>query len=273
MRVVLVALAVVPNALADTGSWSASAGLQYGGPSGWVQVRENRVAGSRLGYGNDLGVSCIPAEDLTLRHETGDSGYWEFSFHNYSVAGTAVPQSDIYFNGTTLEAGKPVSADTQFPDFLRFSVVAGRHLAVVGGTLSGELGFDYTALNFRLAGTVASGSAGHESKEDFVTQELPVPLAGVGLSHPLGGGWRIVSGMRLGYLPWVNSLRHEGGVVRITQAEIEVRGGLSYDFTSDASLSGEFFYSYFSQHEESGEDGNAILLETRGARIELAYRF
>lgn len=263
------------TARADPGAWTFSAGLQDGSPSGWVQVRENDIAGSRLGFRGDLGVSRIPSEDLTLHYDAGDGGYWEFRLRNYSVEGTAVPGSEVYFNGSTLEAGRPLSADTRFPDYLQFSAVAGRRLASFGdgGVLSGELGLDYTALNFRLAGTVTATSAGQETKEDFVTQELPVPIAGLGLSRPLGAGWRFVSGLRLGYLPWSDSLRHEGGVVRLTQAEAELRGGLRCDFTPHASVSGQLFYSYFSQHEQSGEDDNDILLEVRGVRVEFAYRF
>jgi hypothetical protein len=64
---------------------------------------------------------------------------------------------------------------------------------------------------------LAPGSTGDEMKEDFVTQELPIPLLGVALDYPFTDRLHLISSLNGAYLPRVNSLRKEGGEVTLTQ--------------------------------------------------------
>jgi hypothetical protein len=52
----LVSVLVLPSRAATGQPWSLAFGVAEGVPSGWTQVRENSVEGSRLGYRDDLGV-------------------------------------------------------------------------------------------------------------------------------------------------------------------------------------------------------------------------
>lgn len=271
----LVGAPVLPCQAATGQLWSLALGVSDGAPSGWVQVRENSIVGSRLGYQDDLGVSHVPAQTITLRRHLSEDGYWQLSLQNLTLQGTAIPSHDVYFNGTTLPAGRPLSATTRFPDFVALEVLRGFSLSRFGngGQLSGELGARYTALTFYMSGTIAPNSVGHETKEDFVTQELPIPAAGIRLQYPLSDSLWLTSGFSLAYLPWLNSLRHEGGVVRLRQLEDRLEGGIRYSVTSALSLHALVYYSYFSQHERSAEDDNSILLERRGVELEVQYLF
>lgn len=259
---------------ADSASWTASVGIEAGTPGGWVQVRENAIQGTRLDFHQDLGVSHITSQDMTLRYAPDDSDFWAFTLKSYTLDGTAVPMHDVYYNGTTLEAGKGLSATTHLPDYLQLDALRGWRITDSSGadrTLA--LGLTYTAINFYVDGSVAANSVGHETKEDFVTQELPVLLAAVGVRQPLGRGWSVDSSLDLAYLPWINSLRREGGVVRLTQSRLDLTAELSNAVTRNFSFTLSVYYRYYHQHEQSGEDDNDILLSTRGLRIEAAYRF
>ncbi|HET7651234.1 MAG TPA: hypothetical protein VFL15_11100 [Gammaproteobacteria bacterium] len=271
----IVGATVLPCRAATGQPWSLAFGVADGVTSGWVQVRENSIAGSRLGFQNDLGVSHAPAQRLTLQHLLNDAGYWQVSLQSLTLQGTAIPSHDVYFNGTTLLAGKPLSSTTRFPDFVALEVLRGFPLFTFenGGRLNGELGARYTALTFYMAGTIASNSVGHETKEDFVTQELPIPAAAVRLRYPLSDLLSLISGASVAYLPWLNSLRHEGGVVRLRQLEDRLEGGMSYAVSSTFKVNATAYYSYFSQHERSEEDDNTILLESRGVELQVQYLF
>ena len=159
--------------------WTLIAGIEAGQPSGWVQVRENSILGSRLGYQRDLGVSRVPSEDLSLQYAMDAQDFWRFTLKSYRFKGSAIPANNVQYNGTTLAAGHPLSATTHFPDYMQFSALRSWRMQGpdnlsfwCGGGLS------YTAITFYLNGTVTANSVGHETKEDFVTQELPVPMAG-----------------------------------------------------------------------------------------------
>lgn len=264
---------ILPSRAADN-PWTLVAGIESGQPSGWVQVRENSIQGSRLGYQHDLGVSRVPSEDLSLQYAMDSQDFWRFTLKSLSFNGSAVPANDVQYNGTTLAAGHPLSATTHFPDYMQFSALRGWRMHGpdnlsfwCGGGLS------YTAITFYLDGTITANSVGHETKEDFVTQELPVPMVAIGFSKPLADGWSVVSSLDVAFLPWVNSLRHEGDVVRLNQAQMDLTAGLHHAVTRDAGLTLSAYYRYYHQHEQSGEDDNNLLFETRGLRIEADYHF
>lgn len=260
---------------AYAGPWSIAFSLQEGVPAGWVQVRENSIDGSRLGFRDDLGVNRVPVQEIAIRYQQDTDNYWLSALQNFVVKGTAVPASDVTFNGTTLQAGMPLSATTGFPDFLRVSFLRGHRLAVYanGAVLDGELGLSYVALTFHVSGTESPASVGHETKEDFVTQELPTPTFGLRMRWPLRHRLAMVSRVEIAYLPWVNSRRREGGDVRLQQRNTELDIGLRYEVTPDVAVAGEGYYRFFHQHERSTEDENNILLETHGLKLEVDYRF
>ena len=122
----MLALADCPAAKA--GPWSITFSVEEGVPAGWVQVRENNVAGSRLGFQDDLGVDRAPVQELSLKYRQDPANYWLSTLQSFTLKGTAVPANDVYYNGTTLQAGMPLSATTGFPDFVRASILRGHRL-------------------------------------------------------------------------------------------------------------------------------------------------
>ena len=83
-------------------------------------------------------------------------------------------------------------------------------------------------------------------------------------------GSRTVDG---GFLPEVDSLRTEGGTVKLAQAHADVFAGVRYAITPHLFADGGYTYTYFSQLERSGEDNNKILYLAHAFGFGLTYRF
>lgn len=122
-------------------------------------------------------------------------------------------------------------------------------------------------------GTLTANSVGRETKEDFVTQELPIPMLGVRLDEPINDRLHFIATLDAAYLPRVNSLRTEGGEVKLAQSNLDATLGLDYTLTRSLHLAGGYYFSYLKQDEQSHEDGNRILLKDNAAEIGLAHTF
>jgi hypothetical protein len=254
--------------------WEIAVEARGGVPSGAVQVRENSVAGTRLTLGSGLDVHALWAAGIELDYRPDVRTRLSMELTSFGLSGTVTPTQDIYFNGTTLAAGSPLTTATTFPHYLAATFTFARRVARIGaGDLSATAGFSFVALTFVLHGTLAPGSATRETQEDFVTQELPVPELGVEYHAPLAR--RMTLDLRLtgGWLPWVNSLRKEGGVVTITQTAVQLATGVRYDITPALGVTGTARLSSFSQNEQSGEDGNQFAMRAVTVGVGLAQRF
>jgi opacity protein-like surface antigen len=182
--------------------------------------------------------------------------------------------NDVLFNGATLAGGSTLITRTHFPHFMRVTLTGERRLASIGGrgTLSGNAGFTFVLLTFELQGTLAPNTAGRETKEDFVTQELPVPLVGLRLEYPLARRVSVVSAVDGGFLPWVNSLRSEGGTVSLKQSHVDLALGLAYALTRSLQLDVGYRGTRFAQFERSHEDGNDIRFGEDAVRVGMVWR-
>lgn len=266
------AIAASPADAARPSRWSLS--LENGRPSGWVQVRENAIDGTRLHFADDLNVRRLSGIELAARKTLGARGQWHLALASYTLDGHTVLAQPVDFNGTTIAAGALRTA-TGFPHFLRFDTSWWRRLAGSAGgpSLWGSVGLTFMMLNFRLHGTVAPNSAGTETKEDFDTQELPVPVLGLHVRYPLGRGWRLTASGQAGHLPWVNSLRREGGIVRLAQTDVDAAVGFETQLTAGWRFGVAAFSRNYAQHERSREDGNVIHLRDQGLRIGISHPF
>ena len=267
------ALCIAAPALAEH-PWRWTVSLEDSRPAGWVQVRENAVQGTRLHFSDDLNARRLGGIRIGARKALSARAQWHLSLTSQTLNGSTVLTSPVYFNGTTIAAG-PLRTATGFPHFLRFDTSWWRRLAgsAGGAELYGSAGLTFMMLNFRLHGTVAANSAGTETKEDFDTQELPVPMLGLHLKYPLGRGLSLTASGEAGHLPWINSLRREGGIVRLTQTNAQLSVGLNRQLAQDWQLSVAAFTRNYSQHERSFEDGNNIHLRDRGLLIGIGHRF
>ncbi len=252
--------------------WEISLAGQIGVPSGYIKVGENRgvdVPGTRLRF-QDLGLDLSGAAELKVGYHLTPRDTLRFSLLTFFLDGTTTLERDIFYNGVAFGRG---TLDSNFT-FPRFTLTYERELLPLGegGNLSGTAGLTYVSLNAVLRGTGPLGVR-QKSPEDFFRQELPVPLLGLRADYPLAPRLRLTASLAGGFLPWVDSLRTEGGTVRLTQAHVDGYAGLSYALTPAVSLEGGYRYTYFSQHERSHEDDNLFVLSDHAVVLGVAYRF
>jgi len=254
--------------------WETSLKVQLSHPFGYVQVGENQYQGDRLTF-HDLGVDLMEAVDLGLRYHFTPEDALHVSFQMLFLNGSTTLTRDVFFNGTKLEGGTTLDTTTNFPDFFRITAMYERYLLPFGdrGTFIGRAGMTFVGLNFRLQGTIAPGSPGHETKEDFITQELPVPMLGFRFDYPTSDRVTLFASLDGGYLPWINSGRSEGGTVRLTQSQLDALAGVRYAVLDSLSLEAGAQISYYLQHELSHEDDNFIQLSTVGGFLGVRYTF
>jgi hypothetical protein len=142
-----------------------------------------------------------------------------------------------------------------------------------GGHLLGDVGATYVLLEYRLNGTLSPLSVGSERKEDFLTQELPVPMLAFSFEQPLAKRIDLVGSVLGGYLPKVDSLRSEGGTVYLGQSHADAALRLRYHLTPDLTLEGGYGFHYFTQRETSREDGNDFRMWNNDLTVRIGYRF
>lgn len=254
--------------------WQLAAGGEVGDVGGWVQVRENAIEGTRLHLHDDLGVQHMQTLTLRAWRPLSDVSELHLGFATHRLDGSTTLAAPVYFNGTTVAPGR-LATVTHFQDFLALDAAYWRRLVDFGdgGRLWGSLGATFVLLNFRLDGTIAADSVGHELKEDFYVQELPVPVLGLHLRYPLTDALDLTADVSAGRLPWVNSLRTEGGEVRLAQTDEEEALGLAYRLAERWRVDAHVFHRYLAQDERSREDGNVIRLRSTGVGLQAACRF
>ena len=264
---------IAAPARADTG-WDIALDAEYGSPSGWVQVRENEIEGTRLHIDDDLDVNHMPTLRFRADKAFSDVSELHLEASASMLDGGATIDAPVNFNGATIAPGR-LDTITHFQDFLAFDVAYWRRFYRFdnGGTFWGSAGLTYVLLNFRLQGTIAANSAGDELKEDFYVQEVPVPVFGLHLRYPLGSSWQLLGDVSVGRLPWVDSHHSEGGEVRIAQSNQDASIGVEYAFAGQWRAGAYLFHSYFAQDERSHEDGNAIRLTSNGLGVSIKYAF
>jgi hypothetical protein len=254
--------------------WHLTLAAEQGWAGGWIRVRENDVPATRLRLNDDLGVDHMRSLRLLAWTPLGEAGELHLGLATHRLDGSAQFAAPVYFNGTKVAPGR-LDTVTHFQDFIELDASYWRHLADLGsgGSLWGSLGARYVMLNFKLNGTVAADSPGHELKEDFYVQELPVPMLGLHLRYPLGDTLQLTADASWGRLPWVNSLRTEGGEVRLAQTDSEEQVALAYRWNPHWQFTAYAFHTEFAQDERSREDGNTVYLHDSGVGVSAEYAF
>jgi hypothetical protein len=268
-------LAASTVAADDLPRWQAAASVQLGYPGGYVQVGENQYAGDRLTFHHDLGVDLLEILNLDVGYHLTPRDSFHAALQMFFLDGSTTLPTDVFFNGAKLQAGTTLNTATNFPDFFRATATYERQLLTIRdrATLSASAGLTFVYLNFVIHGTLAPDTPGRETKEDFQTQELPIPLLGLRFDDPLTGQLGFFATLDGGYLPWVDSLRTEGGTVNLTQSQADATAGLSYTLSPSLSLKAACAYTYIFQHEKSHEDDNLFNLSSVGLLLGATYRF
>lgn len=268
----LACTAAGPVAAQQAWTWSIEYGVAR--PTGWVRVRENSIPGTRLSLARDLGLRAATDLELRLRRRVG-AGAVSLRIDATTLHASTRLDRDVVFNGSTLQSGTVLRTRVGPTDFLRVVLDYSHPLTRIGkrGTLLGRVGLDATFLEFRLRGTLTPTSVGHETTEDFLTQELPSPLVGAALHLPLGPGlaWRLAADGSA--LPWVSSLRYEGGLVRLRQRRLDGSMALDIALTPRWQAGLILRYTSFQQNEQSHEDGNRFHMAGAGGGLRVSWRF
>jgi hypothetical protein len=243
-------------------------------PSGWVQVRENGSAGTRLYLTSGLDVNSLWAADLRAEYRPDERTRLSLTLTGISMSGSVTLAQNVDFNGATLASGTTLAAATTFPHWMAITLAGTRRVAkFADGELGVTAGLSFVALTFVLHGTLTPNSATRETQEDFVTQELPVPMLGAEYRTALGGRWRFEGRVLGGWLPWVNSLRQEGGTVNVTQTELQLAAEFRYALSRRVELTTDVRYTAFAQDEQSTEDGNQIVMRAAMIGAGAAWKF
>lgn len=271
---VLALLSLVAFAARASTSWTVGLNAMLGRPSGYVQVRENQIDGTPLAIRKDLGVTTVKTLRFDATRSLGKSAELHLWLSTSRLYGHAFLGRTAYFNGATLARG-PIGGDTRFIDNWRFQASYWRRLYSFsrGGGLFVSAGLTFVSLNFRIQAQIAPGSVGHETKEDFDTQELPIPVFGVHVRYPLTRALQIFASFDDGHIPWTNTLRREGGMIQLTQTNEDASLGLKVRL-ADNWLAKIFFYGeHFKQNERSAQDGNFVKLNQYGIGLGVGRRF
>jgi hypothetical protein len=217
---------------------------QFGLPRGYAKVGENGIDGTRLNLHDDLGIDLSKAAELHVAYHLTARDTLRFSFLSLFLDGTTILPHDVLFNGSTLLGGTRLDTNT---DLYRITLAYERTLFPLpaGGTLSGSVGLTYIHLNVELHGTEVRTVGGEKQPEDFWRQELPVPILGLRADYPLTPRLGLTASLAGGYLPWIDSLRSEGGEVKLTQGHVDGALDLHYALTPVLSVTGGYRYTYF----------------------------
>lgn len=262
-------LAAVSNAGAES-PWSIGIHYDRGSVDGWVQVRENAQEGTRLHLNRDLGIHSAPTIDLDLAYRFSEKRRLTFTVGTTLLRGNQTASQLVYFDEASFPAGSNLHSD---PLFYHLKLTYRQTVWQPSrGGLHLLAGLEYDYLNFTIRGVDSSGEVNQQG-EDFWKQELPVPFVGVEAGYKIADRWSLEGSSTYGQWENINSLRKEGGTIRLTQKIFDTRFSIGYQPFPGLSLdAGYRFYSYV-QEEQSNEDGNLFHMRTHGPMIEAAYHF
>jgi hypothetical protein len=258
-----------PNAMAES-QWSSGISYDQSAVDGWVQVRENAQEGTRLHLGRDLGIHSAPTIDFDLAYHFSEKRQLTFTVGTTLLRGNQTASQLVFFDEASFPAGSDLTSDPLFYHVrltYRQTVWQPPHS---GLNLLAGLEYDY--LNFTLRGVDTSGEVNQQG-EDFWKQELPVPFVGFDARYDGSERWSLEASSTYGGWNNVNSLRKEGGTIRLTQKIFDTRLTIGYQATPRLSLDAGYRFYSFVQEEQSAEDGNRFHLRTHGPMVQAAYRF
>jgi hypothetical protein len=241
-----------------------------------VRVRENHIEGTRLRFRDDLGIDTVSIPELWLSWWIDGRNALQLQLRGFIDGGSAFLSEPILYNGATVAAGQRISAGAS--PWISVGLYYERLLlGDAASDLRAKAGLSYTFLNFDLGNPrLAPGTVGHETTEDFVTQELPIPTLGFEARRRLTDRLSCEGLLLANWLNNVNSLRREGGTVYLSQTEVQAHGRLVYTSAADLGPVQPFFgigYVYYRQRETSHEDGNFIRLSSVGPEFGLRISF
>jgi hypothetical protein len=263
--------APAPAAGDEALSHAFSLDLQYARVNGFVQVRETTTEGTRLPL-KDLGLDSAEAFSLLLDQRLTDDSRLSWRARWFQAAGSSSFDHEVVFNAVSYEANTTIRSRAELGD-LTFHYECDLFHFAEGGSLALLAGCKFTYLNFVMRGTEAADTSGHDQKEDFWKQSLPLPSLGLRVDWPLTPTQRLYAeGFAWRAIGW-NTLRSEGGTVWLTQDDFEASAGWTWRFQPKWELTVGARFDYLAIDEQSHEDGNVILMRSFGPFVAISLRF
>jgi hypothetical protein len=254
-------------------------------PNSLVRVREFQTEGTGLNLPNDLGIHEIdlPEIDATYWFDEWNAAW--FQFRDFEGGGTKFRAQPVLYNGTPI-AGNQV-LNSRGDEWFSFALYYQRRLprlldylnvpALEGIDLRGSIGLEYTYLDFEIVKPKLSPTAkGTETKEDFYHQEVPMPTIALELRRQLNEQFALDGFFKGNWINRWNSLRNEGGTVWASQSGVEMHLRLLYSnpqFLGPIRPMLGIAWYYYSQLEDSREDGNFIRLSAVGPEVGIQASF
>jgi hypothetical protein len=260
----------------------------FTGPGSIVRVREFETEGTGLHF-DDLGINTQQMPALDARYWFNEVSALHFRFRYFDIGGTHFLSHPANFNGSTMAPGQTLHTN---PDWYSGGLYYERRLRpwyeayesgapplLRGWDLRAKAGLEYTYINFVINNghaKVTPRSRGKETKEDFYHQSMPLPTIGLQAWRRLGDAIQLEASAQGNWINRWNSLRDEGGTVWASQNGIEAHLRLFYSNPAWLGpfepMVGVFFY-YYSQLEDSHEDGNFVRWSSFGPEVGISYSF
>ena len=265
----------------------------FTGPGSIVRVREFATEGTGLHF-PAMGINTEQIPGLDLTYWVNEVSGVHFQLRYFDVTGSRFLGGPAYFNGKLL-APQELNAEN-FPWFdgglyyvRRLTPLYQRYEDGWPGWLRGwdlraEAGITYTYVNWQfngghalmLEGKPPRTVVGGDTQEDFYHQDFPAPALGLQAFRSLGGGLTFESSVKGYWFNRWNSLRSEGGTVWASQNGLEAHARIFYSnprwFGPVRPMLG-FFYYYYSQLEDSHEDGNFLRWSAYGPEVGINVSF
>lgn len=209
----------------------------------------------------------------------------------FNISGTRFFREPFFFNGTRVAGGQTIDTSPD-PEWLSLGIYYERRLRpwyrkyednwpawLRKWDLRARFGLEYAYINFVMNGGHAKAvalSPGHETKEDFYHQSMPLPTIGMEAYRRITRNFIFQSSFEGNWINRWNSLRSEGGTVWASQNGFEGHARLIYEnrqYLGGARLMAGMFVYYYSQLEDSHEDGNFIRWSSFGPEVGIGYGF
>lgn len=257
------------------------------GPGSIVRVREFDREGTGLHFGA-LGMNLSNMYNLDFTTWITELNGVHVQFRYFDLGGDGFFKHPVLFNGTLIAGGQTLR--TRPSAWFSIAGYYERRLTPLyrayeqnwpeplrGWDTIGAIGLEYTYIDFNIPGAiVAANSLGHESKEDFYHQEVPMPTLMLDVTRKLGENFIFEASAKVNWINRWNSLRNEGGTVWASQDGEEFHLKLFYSnpqwFGPIQPMLGFFAYRY-TQLEDSREDGNFIRWSAFGPEFGLGWQF
>ena len=246
-------------------------------PGSVTNAREFRSVAPNIHF-NTIGLSSEQVPSIDLTYWLNELDAFHFRFRYFDIGGTGVLPQETFYNGRRMAPG-PVQG-TPFPWFSG-GLYYERRLApwyqsyesswpsfLQGWDLRGRMGIEYNYIYFAFNHS--------RPNEEFYAQSMPLPTFGLVAYRRLNENFTLETSIEAYWINRWNSLRNEGGIVWASQNGGEAHLRLFYAnpaYLGPVQLMVGSFVYYYSQLEDSTEEGNYLQLGMAGLEYGLVFLF